>query len=44
MRRSPFEVASFGVLTPLYAGAHGAGMWRGLVMMVRQRLGHAAGA
>jgi len=43
-RRSPFEVASFGLLTPLYAIAHGAGMWRGLAMMVRQRLGHTAGA
>jgi hypothetical protein len=42
-RRSPFEVASFGALTPLYAVAHGAGMWRGLAMMVRQRLGRTAG-
>jgi glycosyltransferase involved in cell wall biosynthesis len=42
-RRSPFEVASFGALTPLYAVAHGAGMWRGFAMMVHQRLGHTAG-
>ncbi len=31
-RRSAREVASLGLLTPVYALFHGAGMWRGLFM------------
>ena len=38
-RRSGFELASLAVLAPVYAAAHGAGMWRGLAMLVRGRLG-----
>jgi hypothetical protein len=34
----PFETASFALLAPVYAVAHGAGMWRGLAMVVRHRL------
>jgi glycosyltransferase involved in cell wall biosynthesis len=37
-RRSRFETASFGVLAPVYALAHGAGMWRGLALLARRRL------
>jgi glycosyltransferase involved in cell wall biosynthesis len=33
--RSVFETASFAALAPLYAVAHGAGMWRGLAMLAR---------
>jgi glycosyltransferase involved in cell wall biosynthesis len=33
--RSLFETVSFALLTPVYAAAHGAGMWRGLAMLVR---------
>ena len=33
--RSVFETASFAALAPLYAVAHGAGMWRGLGMLAR---------
>ena len=36
-RRAPFEVASLAVLGPVYAAAHGAGMWRGLALLVRDR-------
>jgi hypothetical protein len=36
-RRDPFEVATLAALTPLYAVAHGAGMWRGLALLVRDR-------
>lgn len=36
-RRSRFEVASVGALTPVYVAAHGVGMWWGLAMAVRQR-------
>lgn len=32
-RRTPFETVSFGALAPVYAVAHGAGMWRGLAVM-----------
>ncbi len=38
-RRSSFELASLAVLAPVYAAAHGAGMWRGLAMLARRRLG-----
>ena len=31
-RRRPLEVLSLGLLTPVYALFHGAGMWRGLFM------------
>ena len=31
--RSAFEATSFGALAPIYAVAHGAGMWRGLALM-----------
>jgi Glycosyl transferase family 2 len=33
----PDEAASFAGLAPLYAVAHGAGMWKGLAMMLRRR-------
>jgi glycosyltransferase involved in cell wall biosynthesis len=31
--RNDFETASFGALAPVYAVAHGAGMWRGLALV-----------
>jgi glycosyltransferase involved in cell wall biosynthesis len=31
--RSTFETASFAALAPVYAVAHGAGMWRGLALL-----------
>jgi glycosyltransferase involved in cell wall biosynthesis len=34
----PDEAASFAALAPLYAVAHGAGMWKGLAMLVGNRL------
>jgi hypothetical protein len=37
-RRSPFEIFSFGALTPVYAAGHAAGMWRGLAALARARL------
>jgi glycosyltransferase involved in cell wall biosynthesis len=37
-RRSTAEVASLAALAPLYAAAHGAGMWRGLGLAVREHL------
>jgi glycosyltransferase involved in cell wall biosynthesis len=37
-RRPRFETVSFALLTPVYAVAHGAGMWRGLALLLRQRL------
>ncbi len=37
-RRSRAEVASLAALAPLYAAAHGAGMWRGLALAVREHL------
>jgi len=36
--RSVFEIASFSALVPVYAVAHGAGMWRGLALLARHRL------
>jgi glycosyltransferase involved in cell wall biosynthesis len=33
-RRRPAEAASFAVLAPVYAVAHGLGMWQGLLMML----------
>jgi glycosyltransferase involved in cell wall biosynthesis len=35
--RSQRDAVSFGALAPLYAVAHGAGMWRGLAMAIRDR-------
>jgi glycosyltransferase involved in cell wall biosynthesis len=40
-KRPAFETASFAALTPLYAVAHGAGMWRALAVLARQRLASA---
>jgi glycosyltransferase involved in cell wall biosynthesis len=37
-RRSPSETAAFAGLAPVYALAHGAGMWRGLWLLLRRRL------
>ena len=37
-RRSRDEVVTLGLVTPLYAVAHGAGMWRGLAELVRFRM------
>jgi glycosyltransferase involved in cell wall biosynthesis len=37
-RRPAFEIVSFAALTPVYAVAHGAGMWRALALLVRERL------
>jgi glycosyltransferase involved in cell wall biosynthesis len=36
-RRSPHEVLSFALLTPVYAAAHGLGMWKGLGLALRRR-------
>ncbi len=36
--RSAFETASVAALAPVYVAAHGAGMWRGLVLLARHRL------
>jgi hypothetical protein len=36
-RRSSSEIAALAALTPVYAVAHGAGMWRGLALLVRGR-------
>jgi len=36
--RSAFETASVAALAPVYAAAHGAGMWRGLALLARHRL------
>jgi Glycosyl transferase family 2 len=38
-RRSFDEVATLALVTPFYAVAHGAGMWRGLAELVRSRIG-----
>jgi glycosyltransferase involved in cell wall biosynthesis len=40
--RSPFETASVAALAPVYAAAHGAGMWRGLALLARHRLANGA--
>jgi hypothetical protein len=37
-RRAPFEIASLAVLAPIYGLAHGAGMWRGLALLARNRV------
>jgi glycosyltransferase involved in cell wall biosynthesis len=39
-RRTRFEAAWFGALTPVYALAHGVGMWRGLAILLRERRRH----
>jgi len=36
-RRSPSESVSFALLVPVYAAAHGLGMWRGLLHAVQSR-------
>jgi glycosyltransferase involved in cell wall biosynthesis len=36
-RRSPSEIATLGLLAPVYAVAHGAGMWRGLALLTASR-------
>lgn len=36
--RSSFETLSFAALAPVYAAAHGIGMWRGLGMLGRAKL------
>jgi glycosyltransferase involved in cell wall biosynthesis len=42
-RRSAFETKFFALLAPVYAFAHGLGMWRGLAMLLRRQLSGAAG-
>jgi hypothetical protein len=37
-RRSRVEVLSFAALAPLYAFAHGLGMWKGLALAVGRRV------
>jgi glycosyltransferase involved in cell wall biosynthesis len=37
-RRSPFEVAVVAALSPVWAAAFGAGLWRGLAMLTAARL------
>jgi glycosyltransferase involved in cell wall biosynthesis len=37
-RRAPFEIASLALLSPVYGLAHGAGMWRGLTLLVQDRV------
>jgi prepilin-type processing-associated H-X9-DG protein len=37
-RRSPFEIFSLAAVAPIYAVGHGAGMWRALVTLARQRV------
>jgi glycosyltransferase involved in cell wall biosynthesis len=37
-RRSPFEIATLALLAPVYGVAHGIGMWRGLLTILRQRV------
>jgi len=38
-RRQPEDIAAFGVLAPAFVVAHGSGMWVGLALAVRDRLG-----
>jgi glycosyltransferase involved in cell wall biosynthesis len=37
-RRTPFETTTLAVVSPLYAAAHGLGMWSGLAHVVRRRV------
>ena len=37
-RRGPAEVAALAALAPVYAAAHGAGMWRGLSLLIGRHL------
>jgi glycosyltransferase involved in cell wall biosynthesis len=37
-RRTTDEVASFAALAPVYAVAHGLGMWRGAALLIAERL------
>jgi glycosyltransferase involved in cell wall biosynthesis len=41
-RRPAFETLSFAALAPVYAAAHGAGMWRALAVLARDRVRRAA--
>jgi glycosyltransferase involved in cell wall biosynthesis len=41
-RRPAFEIFSFAALAPLYAVVHGAGMWRALGALTRERLKRAS--
>ena len=41
-RRPAFETLSFAALAPVYAAAHGAGMWRALAVLARDRVREAA--
>jgi glycosyltransferase involved in cell wall biosynthesis len=41
-RRPAFETLSFAALGPVYAVAHGAGMWRGLGALAREQLRRAS--
>jgi glycosyltransferase involved in cell wall biosynthesis len=41
-RRPAFETLSFAALAPLYAVAHGAGMWRALGVLAREQLRRAS--
>jgi hypothetical protein len=43
-RRPAFETVSFAALAPLYAIAHGAGMWRALGVLARERVKQASGS
>jgi glycosyltransferase involved in cell wall biosynthesis len=36
-RRTPFEIAALGLLSPLYGAAHGIGMWKGLAKILTRR-------
>ena len=40
--RSRYEIGSFAALAPVYAVAHGAGMWRGLALAARDRIARAS--
>jgi hypothetical protein len=37
-RRDRSEALAFAALTPVYGLAHGAGMWRGLALLLAARL------
>jgi glycosyltransferase involved in cell wall biosynthesis len=41
-RRPAYETISFAALSPIYALAHGVGMWRGLGAIARERLKRAS--
>ncbi|MGH3136265.1 MAG: glycosyltransferase family 2 protein [Gaiellaceae bacterium] len=37
-RRTRHEIRALALVTPIYALAHGVGMWKGLIMLVRSRV------